>query len=291
MTTTAAMTDEQRMTYEHQGFLHLPGVIPPALVRDLRAAFDAAATAHETDWRAAVAAGKADKAFFDIPNILDKGDCFVELVDLPTVVPVLLEAVGPDIQLNHTHARVFPPGKTFTAPWHSDLANVLGIDLAHSPHFFAKVHFYFEDLRPDQGCLAFVPGSHRLPTNYPRPQIDDFEHSQAVKRIVPRAGDAVLFNTHVLHMALDNTSPLPRKSLIYAYSHTWVKNYANGIPTDLDRYATTRLRRQLFGFEEPGVSFFDQRYDADITPEYRGTFQSASLRVLKRLRRATSITR
>lgn len=92
-------------------------------------------------------------------------------------------------------------------------------------------------------------------------------------------------------MALDNTSPLPRKSLIYAYSHTWVKNYANGIPTDLDRYATTRLRRQLFGFEEPGVSFFDQRYDADITPEYRGTFQSASLRVLKRLRRATSITR
>src|SRR5262249_36489732 len=156
---------------------------------------------------------------------------------------------------------------------------------------FAKVHYYFEDLRPDQGCLAFIPGSHRLPAGHPRPQIDDDERSPAVARIVPKAGDAVLFNTHVLHMARDNTSPLTRKSLIYAYSHTWVKNYANGVPSDLDRYATTHIRRQLFGAEQEGVSFFDQRYDSDIMPGHYGTFQSASLRVLRRLRRATSMTR
>jgi len=285
------MTDEQRMTYEHQGFLHMPGVIPPALVRDLREKFDRASSEYATRWKADAAEGRADTAFYDIPSILDQGDCFVDLADLPTVFPVLLEAVGPDIQLNHTHARVFPPGKTFTAPWHSDLANVVGIDLAHSPHFFVKVHFYFEDLRPDQGCLAFLPGTHRLPPGYPRPSIDDIASSQAVKRIVPKAGDAVLFNTHVLHMALDNTSPLPRKSLIYAYSHTWVKNYGNAIPSDVERYATTHARRQLFGVEEDGVSYFDQRYDDDVKPTHHRSLQTAGLRVLKRIRRATSITR
>jgi hypothetical protein len=291
MGSPGAMTDEQRIIYENQGFLHMPGAIPPRLVRALRAAFDEAAAEQFERWRADAAAGRADRAFFDVPNVLDRGDCFVDLVDLPTVFPVLLDAVGPEIQLYHTHARVFPPGKTFTAPWHSDLANVVGIDLAHSPHFFVKVHFYFEDLRPDQGCLAFLPGTHRLPAGYPRPAIDADGHSPAAVRIVPQAGDAVLFNTHVLHMALDNTSPLPRKSLIYAYSHTWVKNYANAIPTDLERYATTHLRRQLFGMEEEGVSFFDQRYDANIAPAHYGSFHSASLRVLRRLRRATSITR
>jgi phytanoyl-CoA hydroxylase len=285
------MTDEQRMMYEHQGFLHLPGAIPMPLVRQLRATFDQASASHVDQWRAEVAAGRANKAYYDIPNILDRGDCFVDLVDLPSILPVLLDAVGPDLQLNHTHARVFHPGRTFTAPWHSDLANVVGINLAQSPHFFAKVHFYFEDLRPDQGCLAFLPGTHRLPAGHPRPQIDDAGTSPAAARIVPKAGDAVLFNTHVLHMALDNTSPLPRKSLIYAYSHTWVKNYANGVPGDVERYATSHIRRQLFGVEEPGVSFFDQRYDADIEPSYHGSIQSASLRVLRRLRRATSMTR
>jgi ectoine hydroxylase-related dioxygenase (phytanoyl-CoA dioxygenase family) len=199
--------------------------------------------------------------------------------------------MGGDIQLNHTHARVFLPGRTFTAPWHSDLANVLGIDLAHTPNFLVKVHYYFEDLRPDQGCLAFLPGTHRLPPDYPRPVIDDVEGSPAAVKIVPKAGDAVLFNTHLLHMALDNTSPMPRKSLIYAYSHCWVKNYANAIPANPERFAQDRLRRQLLGYEEEGLSFFDQRYDNDIRPSHRGSFHAASHRILRRLRLATSGTR
>ncbi|MHC5544806.1 phytanoyl-CoA dioxygenase family protein, partial [Singulisphaera rosea] len=237
-------------------------------------------------------AGAAEtEGYFDIPDILDVDDSFVDLVDLPMVLPVLLSAVGPDIQLNHTHARVFPPGRTFTAPWHSDLAEVIGIDLAHSPHFFVKVHYYFEDLSPDQGCLAFLPGTHRLPQGYPRPQIDPNGDSPAVTKIVPKAGDAVLFNTHVLHMALDNTSPKTRKSLIYAYSHFWLKNYANAVPSDLERLATTRLRRQMFGIEEEGVSYFDHRFDASVEMPAYSAIRVAGGRIIRRLRRSTSMTR
>jgi ectoine hydroxylase-related dioxygenase (phytanoyl-CoA dioxygenase family) len=77
---------------------------------------------------------------------------------------------------------------------------------------------------------------------------------------VPKAGDAVLFNVHVRHMALDNTSPRIRKSLIYAYSHFWVKNYPNAIPKDVDRLATTNERKQLFGIPtcEKEHSYFQQ---------------------------------
>jgi phytanoyl-CoA hydroxylase len=276
------VTTDQRLCYENMGFLHLPGIIPPDLVRRVKKAFDAEAE------RVGAVAASAGSGFFDIPDILDVDDCFVDLVDLPALVPILLAAVGPDIQLNHTHARVFPPGRTFTAPWHSDLADVVGIDLGHSPNFFAKVHYYFEDLRPDQGCLGFLPGTHRLPPDHPRPKLQ--ENSQAAVKIVPKAGDCVLFNTHVLHMAHDNTSPIPRKSLIYAYSHFWVKNYANAVPRDLDRLATTPLRRQLFGIETPGVSFFDQRYDGALPSSGYDSFRAASLRLIRRIRKATSIT-
>jgi len=276
------MTTDERLQYEFQGFLHLPGVIDPATTNRVRLAFDRAAARRVPD---------GHTGFYDLPDILDEDDCFVDLVDLPAMMPILRMAVGDDIQLNHTHARIFPPGRTHTAPWHSDLAEVLGIDLGHSLNFFVKVHYFFEDLSPDQGCLAFIPGSHRLPREAPRPVIDDLESSKAAVKVVPKAGDAVLFNTHVLHMALDNTSPKVRKSLIYAYSHFWVKNYANAVPRDLERLATTRLRRQLFGVEEEGVSYFDQRADVNASSHPGTTLQSASKRLIRRLRRATSITR
>jgi ectoine hydroxylase-related dioxygenase (phytanoyl-CoA dioxygenase family) len=278
------MTNDQRIQYENQGFLHLPGVIPQTLVNRVRAAFDGAVERFKKD-----GTYTPDMAYFDLPDVLDLDDSFVDLVDLPSVMPILLEAVGPDIQLNHTHARIFPPGPTFTAPWHSDLAAVLGIDLAHSIRFMAKVHFYFEDLRPDQGCLGFLPGTHRLPSDLPRPKIDP--DSPAAVKIVPKAGDAVLFNTHLLHMAHDNTSDRVRKSLIYAYSHFWVKHYANSVPSDLDRLATTPLRKQLFGVETPGVAYFNQRYDGAVLPPAQTSLAAASKRLLKRVMRATSVTR
>ncbi|MGQ0634380.1 MAG: phytanoyl-CoA dioxygenase family protein [Planctomycetaceae bacterium] len=280
------MTIDQKIQYENQGFLHLPGVIPAPLVERARRAFDAAVERHKK-----AGSLKNGEAYFDIPDILDVDDCFVDLVDLPPLMPVLLDAVGHDIQLNHTHARIFFPGPTFTAPWHSDLAAVLGIDLAHSIRFFVKVHLYIEDLSPDQGCLGFLPGTHRLPPDHPRPEISP--DSPAAVIIVPKAGDAVLFNTHVMHMALDNTSGKPRKSLIYAYSHFWVKHYANSTISDperLERLATTPLRKQLLGVETPGVNYFNQRYDGVVRSDYHNTFTSASRRLIKRLIRATSIT-
>src|SRR4051812_5586013 len=180
----------------------MPGLLDAGLVARVKQAFDTSSARHYEAWKAKAAAGEVNKAFYDIPDILDEDDAFVELVDYPALMPILFEAVGADIQLNHTHARVFPPGKTFTAPWHSDLADVLGINLEHSLNFFAKVHFYFEDLTPEQGCLAFLPGTHRFPPNHPRPKIDPNGNSPTMVKIVPKAGDAVIFNTHVMHMAL-----------------------------------------------------------------------------------------
>lgn len=287
------MTSDQKLQYENQGFVHLPGAMDAETTARIRRAFDDATDRHRAAWQEKVARGEADGRFFDIPDVLDQDDCFVHLVDLPSLVPVLLATVGDDVQLNHTHARIFPPGKTYTAPWHSDLADVIGVDLAHSINFFVKIHFFFEDLSPDQGCLAFLPGTHRLPQDHPRPVIEDVDTSPAAVKIVPKAGDCVIFNTHVMHMALDNTSPKPRKSLIYAYSHFWLKNYANAVPGDLERLANTPLRRQLFGVEEAGVSYFDQRYDGDHTGRNGSaysTFKAASNRLFRRMRAGTSIT-
>lgn len=268
------MTTEQNIQFETQGFLHIPKALDPELLLRFRTAFDAAIEKYPNQLGTT----------YDIPNVLDQDDVFVELVDTPSVFSIIREIIGRDVQLLQTQARIFPPGLTITAPWHSDLALINGIDLSHSLNFMLKAHFYPEDLAPDQGCLAFIPGSHRYPVGQPRAKIDHNKDSPATVRIVPKAGDVVLFNVHTMHMALDNKSGKIRKSLIYAYSHFWVKNYPSAVPTDLERLANTPLRRQLFGIPSSKVegSYFEQSPD---TPSVRGeveAFVSAGRKLVSR---------
>ena len=251
------VTSEHKLQYETQGFIHLQGVLEPAFLCRLRNAFECAIAKHLPTFEQGN--GKhTGKERFDIPSILDQDDVFVDLADISTVFPLLIEILGDDIQLMMVEARLFPPGRTFTPPWHSDLDRMQGIDLGNSINFHAKIHYYPEDLSPDQGCLAFIPGSHRYPADHPRPQIDHRNDSPLVTKIVPKAGDAVLFNPHILHMCLDNQSPRVRKSLIYTYSHFWLKTYPSAVPRDLQRLATTPQRLQLFGIPTEDGLYFGQ---------------------------------
>ena len=274
--------EEIKIKFETQGFVHLRGVIPPDMLVRAREAFDSAAKKYDAAKRNNSKANDS-LGYFDIPHILDQNEVFIDLVDLPLILSVLTSAVGSDIQLIQTMGRLFYPGPTFTAPWHSDIPQVLGIDHGAGKCLMVKAHFFLEDLKPDQGCLAFIPGSHRYPAYHPKPKIRNIDSSDLVIKTVPRAGDIVLFNTHLLHMALDNSSDQVRKSIIYAYGHYWMKNYASAVPSDLDRYATTEQRKQLFGVDIEGIPHFNRRLNGNVLAQKANTVYDAGKRILKKI--------
>jgi hypothetical protein len=267
------MIEDQLFQFEAQGFLHVPGVVSGAMLTRLQAAFEAAAHRYADQWPASSAL-----PYFDIPQPLDQDDVFVDLADIPTLFPLLLAILGADIQLVQTQARLLRPGPSHTPDWHSDLAGIRGINLGQTVNFHLKAHFYPWDLAPDQGCLAFLPGTHRFADGAERPEMSQESDSPIVRKIVPKAGDAVLFNTHLLHMALDNRNQQVRRSIIYSYSHFWVKGAVSGVPKDLERLATTPQRRQLFqqpaGHAEP--PFFMNAYEADHRHGMRGLLKAGS---------------
>ncbi|WP_035356304.1 phytanoyl-CoA dioxygenase family protein [Edaphobacter aggregans] len=250
----APIRKSQQIQYENQGFIYLPQLLNPALTKRVLDGYERACKAHIDPVRA-----QQVKPHYDIARILDEDIVFSELATLPELQPYLLATLGEDVQLVQATARLFPPGKTFTAPWHSDMANTLGIDLAHSNKFHVKVHFYFEDMAPDQGCLAFLPGTHRLPREMERPNPKDINAAEDSVIIVPKAGDAVLFNTHCLHMCLDNNSPKDRRTLIYSFSHFWVKQFPGARPSNPAWIPEGSLERQIFGLGVDGLDIFDQR--------------------------------
>lgn len=269
---------ELKMKFETHGFCHVRNVIPAATLAAARDDFERA----RRDCEPARGAGDA-AAYFDIPRILDRGAAFVDLADLPQLFPLLVEVIGEDIQLNHTMARLFYTGPTFTSPFHSDLTRVLGVSHENTPTFLVKVHFYLEDLAPDQGCLAFIPGSQRYAATTPNPKNLDPNHDDLVVKIVPKAGDAIIFNTHVLHMALDNLNAAVRTSLIYAYSHFWLKNYPSAMPSNMSPFIGDRQRMQLFGVADPGINHFDRRLTDGPEKTMSGQLRDAGKRVVKRI--------
>lgn len=269
-----------KLQFDTQGFVHLPGLLQPQLTERVLGAFNIA----QNHSRAFITQQRANgERFVDLPSILDADPVFVDLVDLPALLPLLRLTVGEDLALNETSARLFPPGPTFTSPFHSDLANVLGVNHAHTPNLLVKLHIFFEDLTPERGCLAFIPGSQHLPPLHVNPHRPSLAGSTAVTRIVPRAGDAVLFNTHVLHMAEDNRSDVVRRSLIYTYGHFWMKPYPSAAPSDLVRFADSPQRKQIFGVDVPGVAHFARRLDQLTAPTRRQRLQATGERLAYRL--------
>jgi len=269
-----------KLQFDTQGFVHLPGLLAPSFTECVRSAFNAArernAVTVEDNKR------RGDR-FVDLPSILDAASVFVDLVDLPCLLPLLRLTIGEDLALNETSARLFFPGPTFTSPFHSDVARVLGVDHAHTSNLLVKLHIFFEDLLPDQGCLAFIPGSHRFPPMHVNSHRPTLATSSAVTRIVPRAGDAVLFNTHVLHMAEDNLTEHIRTSLIYTYGHYWMKASASASPTDLTRFSNSPQRQQLFGIDLPGISHFARRLDTLDQPTSLQRLQQVGEKIAHRL--------
>lgn len=277
------MNDDLKVHYESQGYLHVPGVVSGPMLTRLQNAFDAAAAKYSGQWPAS-----SKDLFYDIPHILDQDDVFVDLADIPTLFPIILAIIGSDIQLLQTQARLLRPGPAPTPPWHSDMEGLRGVNIGQTLNFHLKVHFYPYDLTPEQGTLAFLPGSHRYPEGIETPNIPEDSQSSVVRRVVPRAGDAVVFNTHLLHMAQANRSKQIRKSLIYSYSHFWVRGTASGVPKDLDRLATTPQRRQLFQQWTEDLDappFFVKAYEPEAAPDLKGELKglmSAGQNLLRR---------
>ncbi len=64
-----------------------------------------------TEWKQKVSQGKAPE-YFNIDNIFDADDIFVELVNHPATFPVVRGAIGEDVQLEGASGRIYPPGPT-----------------------------------------------------------------------------------------------------------------------------------------------------------------------------------
>ena len=169
-------------------------------------------------------------------QLLEEDDRFALLLDNPPVLRRITAILGNCVQLHSATARVTRPGEP-DQDWHRDgpwPVDPDGTPIGSTPGQI-NCGYYLDELTPDNGPIAIVPGSQRAPFRPPKghPEFPD----QLL--VLAKPGQAVLFNGWLYHRGVANRSDRTRRVCLMCYQNAWMKSRE---PFDGPR--VTRLRTQ-----------------------------------------------
>ncbi len=259
-----AMTPQQEKDFDEKGYIILEDFLTQEELDRLLSAID------EVKVRVRQAEGGGPNDPFTIRNALAQHEAFLDLIDHPKMLPLVVDAIGWNIQIRTTHLDYRPPYPKDLKPgaigvgdgddqkagynnlgWHPDLS---GKELFEGPSLDGrlpfmeiKVFYVFSDLsESNSGNLWLMPGSHLRPLQEWREAQGKLDLSEAVElRLKP--GAAVLWRTATWHCVGPNLSDKTRKIMHVGYHYRWLRP-ADFIEQSPELIAkSSPIRQQLLG--------------------------------------------
>jgi Phytanoyl-CoA dioxygenase (PhyH) len=197
---------DRRRAFDEDGFLIIRNALDAEAVRDLVEASDRLARAF---LRKPVLLDKPEYNHLDLRPGLLREEAMLALVSHSSTVPLIVQLLGPNIQL-HSTALICkrpenPDAGPFRRGWHRDIrmAKDFRSDASGMTLMARKTH-----LRP--GPLVIRQG-----------QVDPEGVDVCDLRL--DAGDALLFENRIFHTAAPNRSDRASKVLMYGYAYRWMR--------------------------------------------------------------------
>ncbi len=280
-----AMTGQQEKDFEEKGFIIFENFLTQdELERLLLAVDDVTSRIQETR-------GLKPDEPFAIRNVLAQHATFLDLIDHPRMLPLVVDAIGWNIQIRTTHLDYRPPypldlkagdvGKGNGADhekgyrnvlWHPDLAGDYLFEApsldGRLPFMEVKVFYVLSDLSESNcGNLWMVPGSHKRAPQELRDMDRVVDAGNAIElKLSP--GAAVLWRTATWHCVGPNLSNRIRKIMHVGYHYRWLRP-ADYIQQQPDLIAnSTPIRRQLLGALSTGKNPLGDEPDFHPSSQY-----------------------
>ena len=211
------LTDEEIARYHDDGYV-IPQVrLPGELLRELKAAVDQIIEAHP-DVRPEHLMNPHMIPWQDGPNP------FLELARNPEILDMVEQVLGSDLILWITRILCKPARDGQEVPWHQD-----GQYWPIRPLGTCSVWIAIDPATPENGCMRFIPGSHRRERLYSHhiterenlvlnQELDagEFDETVAVN-VVLEPGQMSLHDVRMIHGSLANASSQRRAGLILRY--------------------------------------------------------------------------
>lgn len=217
---------------EAQGWVLLPGALAPEETERCRRALD---EARANGWEEGL--NHVGNMWFD--SLLDRmPDIFAPLVGHPSVHPYLEALYGRQCQLRSLRGHINPG--PYDQEWHLDFYGYWQQD--DSAPYASRgtginTTFYFQDNGPGIARLTYVKGGHRIPP--PRELTRDagwsvseeafnaWYDAQEHEVVYPKAGDCVVFFSHIPHKGSKDVDSVERSNVVCHYQNN---PFYDGIP-------------------------------------------------------------
>ena len=222
------LTEDQIAFFHREGYLVIDAITTKDEVTRLRAIYDRIfqeRAGREVGDQFDLAGTDEEGKEAVLPQILGPARYAPELGQ--TLYRMNAEAIaqqlfGPESKLLGEHAIFKPPRVGAETPWHQDAAYRDG----NFDHLDLSVWVPLQEATLENGCMQFIPGSHKLdvlphhPINYdPRIhglEVDRIDASKAVACPL-QAGGATIHHFRTLHYAGPNRSDTPRRAYIMVF--------------------------------------------------------------------------
>ncbi|WP_426959959.1 phytanoyl-CoA dioxygenase family protein [Muricoccus radiodurans] len=252
--------DAFRALMTARGWVRFPTQVPAPLLADLRHDLDEA----YRKWRAmqlrnGVGAG-TDGTLHHLAGRGTSVDAFLASLPLHPAISAFFEADRYILNACGGFLNL-PASETYVGRVHRDVRGFSG-----DYPILVNMLVMLDDFTEENGASWMLTGSHRLPE---RPSDDlFFAHAE---RNTGRAGDVVLFDSHLWHCAGVNRTPAPRRALTISYSRPFVKpqmDYAGlATPEVIETYGEPM--RQLLGLNAGVPRSVDAYYQPPERRAYR----------------------
>jgi ectoine hydroxylase-related dioxygenase (phytanoyl-CoA dioxygenase family) len=219
------LNDDQVRFYRTNGFLIIPDVLTPAQVDEGRRIVEdfverSRAVTESDDVFDLEPAHSAERpAIRRLKSPAKQHPFFDGLIHGEAILDPLESALGPNIRALGSKLNLKAAGVGSPVEWHQDLAFH-----PHSNDNLLAVGVAFDDCSLVNGCLLVIPGSHKGAVldhhqdGYFVGAVDvkalgiDVEHATPVEM---KAGSIEIHHVRMLHASAPNTSPNPRRLLLF----------------------------------------------------------------------------
>jgi ectoine hydroxylase-related dioxygenase (phytanoyl-CoA dioxygenase family) len=242
------LTRHESAQYKECGFILLKGVLSKELIIKLIEAADKQNNLQPHEF-----------CFLD--NCVKRDGEFLNLIDYPKVFKKVVDILGWNIFLSHSHINITPfcgnENDKSLVQWHRDLSRVNDetCECSPAPMISVKVAYYLTDqMESRMGNLMVVSGSH-LKNEEP----NFANHTE----LFVEAGDVVIFDRRLWHAAGANCSKKTRKALFYQYSYRWMRPHDTFSDEFIDA-VDDPIRKQLLGYHgerDNGYSYYQPILD------------------------------
>lgn len=228
--------------FQDQGYLVLRNVLTPEKVERLNAAIDG------------IIAQEPEALAYNIYNSVERHEEIASLIDEPTLLPLMVQLLGPNLQLHISHLTIRKPNpqdeKTTSQSfinWHQDgphpqFPKINGV----TSTYYIKTCYILSDMsEPNRGNTKIIPGSHNRPFQPVSQNVDDMLQEEV--QICGNPGDVFIFPQNLWHAGAPNRSDFTRRQLFLGYSPIWMRPIDYRTASEKLLKDASPIRRQLLG--------------------------------------------